>query len=85
MKKALNWQMLLKPFGKRRRRQENQNLPVPAVSKPDLDKSITTLMTIVSKGFENTMFEAGKYLIETFYGGDPKVPRMTRKNNLSIH
>ena len=40
------------------------------MSKPDLDKVYNNLMAIVSKGFENTMFEAGKYLIKTFYGGE---------------
>jgi hypothetical protein len=42
---------------------ENQNLPVAAATKPDLDKVYNNLMTIVSKGFENTMYKAGEYLI----------------------
>ena len=58
---------------------ENQNLPVAAATKPDLDKVYNNLMTIVSKGFENTMFEAGQYLIETFYGGDYKIAKKDKK------
>ncbi len=58
---------------------ENQNLPVAAATKPDLDKVYNNLMTIVSKGFENTMFEAGLYLIKTFYGGDYKIAKKDKK------
>jgi hypothetical protein len=59
--------------------EENQNLPVATSTRPDLDKVYNNLMAIVSKGFENTMLEAGRYLIDTFYGGDPKVAHADKK------
>ncbi len=69
--------------------EENQNLPVPAISKPNLDKVYTKLMAIVSEGFENTMLDAGRYLINTFYGGDPRVAHEDKKkqslNSLNKH
>jgi len=69
--------------------EENQHLPAPAASKPDLDKVYTKLMAIVSEGFENTMLDAGRYLIDTFYGGDPRVALEDKKkqslNSLNKH
>ena len=58
---------------------ESQNLPVAAASEPDLNKVYNNLMAIFSKGFENTMFEAGRYLIKTFYGGDCKIAKEDKK------
>ena len=69
----------LQTFWSIKNSESSTSLPVPAVSKPDMGEIYTNLMAIVSKGFENTMLEAGRYLIDTFYGGDPKVAHADKK------
>lgn len=48
----------------------DKNLPVAVTPDPDIKEVYSKLLSIVSKGFEDTMFKAGQYLIDIFYGGN---------------
>jgi DNA repair photolyase len=78
-KVAIKFAEAVREVWEKKYQQENQNLPVPAVSNSDLDKIYTNLMAIVSMGFENTMLDAGRYLIDTFYGGSHKIAKEDKK------
>ncbi len=68
---------------------EVQDMALAVVQEPDLDEVYNTLIAIFFKGLENTMLEAGWYLIKTFYNEDIETAMNDKKkkslNSISQH